>query len=388
MTLNVAGQPKKRRSFGFVVLGLFLLGVAGVLFYDVSQQPAQTLSTPPAAYSYTINQTANSDVEYFQSSFYGDTPGAGNTAYIAELTKVVNAQLYYTFSGSRSAELTATYSAEVDVKAQYVVGSTDGRDVSNVWSRKYPLIKPTTETKTSKQIVLEPEVSIPFAEYRKKIDQLKLSLSLPLTAEAAIKFVVRVKGEIDGTPIDDIRTSTVSMPLDQPLYTIANKFEKESKKEVVTEQAKDTQDTTRNYERIAVAVAGVLGLAALIFGMRRQIFKSPFQRELDRIYRYHDGIIIRANKPTNLEDRKIVSVQSFDDMLNLEEELKVPIVASPAGDEAMHFIIMRDDVAYMYTLGRVILDEESVDEVEEALPEPEPEVQPPRRRKVARRKIQ
>lgn len=384
MTLDVAGQPKQRRPIGVLILGIFFLGVSGILLYDVSQQPAEMISSAPAVYSYDVQQSVRTDVEYFQSSFYGETPGAGNTAYVAELTKALSSTLNYTYTGSRSADLSATYSAEVSVKAQYVVGSSDGRDVSNVWSRKYPLIKPTTITKTGKTITLDPTVSIPFAEYRKTIDQFKMTLALPLTSEGVINFVVRVSGEIDGTPFEDVRVSTVSMPLDQPLYTIANKFEKTASEKVITEEAKDTQDMTRNYERIAIGVAAVLGLGMLVYGMRRQIFKTPYQRELARIYRYHDGIIIRANKPTNIEDRKIVSVQSFDDMLNLEEELKVPIVASPAGDEAMHFIIMRDDVAYMYTLGKVLLEDDSVREVEQTLTE----VEVPRRRKVVRRKIQ
>jgi hypothetical protein len=40
-------------------------------------------------------------------------------------------------------------------------------------------------------------------------------------------------------------------------------------------------------------------------------------------------------------------------MLTLEEELKLPIVAASVGVEATRFMIIRDDVAYAYTLGTV-----------------------------------
>lgn len=383
MTLDVTGQPKKKRPVGFVVFGVFLLGVAGIIFYDVRQQPAETLTVPRAAYSYKINQSVETGVNYFQSSFYGTTPGAGNTAYVADLTKSVDATLHYTYAASRSAELSTMYSAVATVQAKYTLGA-DQKNVSKVWSKEFPLIKPVVETRTGKNISFEPSVTMPFAEYRKMLDNFKTALAVPITSDASIVFTVRVSGTVDGTPFDDIRVSTVSMPLDQPLFTISNKFEKEDSKQVITKKVKNTQDAVKLYEKIAIGVFIILGLVSVIYGMRRQIFKTPYQRELDRIYRYHDGIIIRANKPTDLEDRKIVSVQTFDDMLNLEEELKVPIVASPAGGDAMHFIIMRDDVAYVYTLGKVLLEDDSLRDLERDLPDDETIP----RKKIRRKKIQ
>jgi hypothetical protein len=40
-------------------------------------------------------------------------------------------------------------------------------------------------------------------------------------------------------------------------------------------------------------------------------------------------------------------------MLNLEEELKLPIVAAAVSAEATQFMIIRDDVVYVYTLGKL-----------------------------------
>jgi hypothetical protein len=46
-------------------------------------------------------------------------------------------------------------------------------------------------------------------------------------------------------------------------------------------------------------------------------------------------------------------VKGFDDMLNLEEELKVPIVSCEVNEEATRFMIIRDDVVYQYLLGKL-----------------------------------
>lgn len=89
---------------------------------------------------------------------------------------------------------------------------------------------------------------------------------------------------------------------------------------------------------------------SFVYGMRRQIFKSPHQRQLDRIYRLHDGIIVRIKHPVDVSDSKIDALRSFDDMLNLEEELKVPIVANEISSTTTEFMIVNSGVVYRYTL--------------------------------------
>lgn len=368
MALDITGEPQQRRPIGFVLLGVVLLLGAGYLFYDVSRQqetPANGL-VEASAYSYTVKQSVDTSVQYFQSSFYEDGPKPNEKAYVSNLTDRIDATLHYNYTATRNAELSSMYSVVASVKSRYMGGS-DGKDFTDVWSHEYPLIKPVTETNSGKSIEFMPSATIPFAEYRTMVEQFKTSLAVPVVSDVSLVFTVRVWGTVDGTPFDDIRVSTVSTPLDQPLFTLANKFEKEETKNVLAKQAKQTKDMLRTYEKVAVGILGVLGLLAIIFGMRRQIFKSPYQRELDKIFRLHDGIIIRASKPADLDGKNVVAVRSFDDMLNLEEELKAPIVASPAGGEAMHFVIIHSDVAYVYTLGKVLIEEDSVTAIEEAL---------------------
>ena len=115
-------------------------------------------------------------------------------------------------------------------------------------------------------------------------------------------------------------------------------------------------------------IVAVLGVLALVFGFRKQIFKTPYERELERIYRFHDGIIIRASRPARLDGKNIVPVRSFDDILNLEEELKAPIVATQMSDTSTRFMIIRENVAYVYTLGKSIIDDEAADEVDDLPP--------------------
>lgn len=77
-------------------------------------------------------------------------------------------------------------------------------------------------------------------------------------------------------------------------------------------------------------------------------------------------------------------------MLNLEEELKLPIVSSEVDDRATRFMIIRDDVVYLYLLGTLpVSDVEVMKEIQEAFPSRSADTLPkPRPSKPAHRKIQ
>ncbi len=360
MALGITEQAETRRPIGLVVLSVVLLVIAAWLLYDVRSRSVDTVNLP-SVYEYKINQNVATEVTYTKSDYYDNKPGFGNTAYVSELTDTVKAKFHYEYQATKEANLTWTYLAVATKSAKYILGA-DAKDINNVWSEDERVVPAAAHTETTKSVVIDREVTVPFGSYRKIMEQYRASLQLPVTTEMQIMFSVHVTGTIDGSPIDDTRTSVVSAPLDQPIFKLTNKFEKDDKKQVAGKAAVDTQANIRNIERTAAAVVGLLGAGLLVYSLRRQIFKSAYHRELDRIYRYHDGIIIRASKPVDLTGKHVVAVESFDDMLNLEEEMKTPIVASQVSAEATRFTILSGNDAYAYTLGEVLVGEDRPEE--------------------------
>ena len=235
-------------------------------------------------------------------------------------------------------------------------------------------------------------IAIPFEDYKKMIDDYRSTLQVPVNGEAMITFTVRSRGTIDGVEFNDTRTSTITIPLTQQIYQLAIKYDKEDVKQVVAAAVVSQHAVMIRYGLIATAALGVVGLALVIVGQRRRIFKTPYRTELDRIYRYHDGIIIRAKELPDLSGKRPVPVKSFDDMLNLEEEIKVPIVSCEVNEEATRFMIIRDDVVYQYLLGKLpATDSVVMREIQEAFPigrQVRSSAQPPVAKKPTNRKVQ
>jgi hypothetical protein len=356
-----------RRPVFMAVFGLLLIAGGGFLLYtDLGQPAIDTQPTVPDTYHYAISQSANANVHYLQSSFFNNGPSLDDHAYVTDLTNSIGARFHYHYKANKAQTLTYSHSVNALVKTTYGSGDSS-RAASNVWSKNYVLVPSKVVTETTDTITLDPTVDVPFASYKKATDAFKLAYSLPVSSEMDVIATFHVSGSVNGRPVSDDEVQSVSAPLDSTVYKLSVKFDRSVSKDIAPAAASKGWNMRDHYAEVAASVLLLFGFVSLIYGLRRQIFKSPYQRELDHIYRYYDGIVIRANKPTDMEGKNVVSVASFDDMLNLEEEMKLPIVASPAGSEAMHFMIMKDNDVYIYTLGKVVLDSDSVDEVEESL---------------------
>ena len=170
-------------------------------------------------------------------------------------------------------------------------------------------------------------------------------------------------------PFEDTRVSTISAPLEEQIYQPKIKFDKEASKQIVAEEDREGQAAISRVQIVAGAIIILLGSGLVIFGLRKRIFKTAYQRELDRIYRYHDGLIVRTSRPIDLTDHQVIPMRSFEDMLNLEEELKKPIIADEISSTLTHFLIASSNVLYLYKL-QAQNAKSARDEAEEAVEEP------------------
>jgi len=88
--------------------------------------------------------------------------------------------------------------------------------------------------------------------------------------------------------------------------------------------------------------------------------RNPYQRAVAKIYRYHDGVIIRTNRPIELREREVISVKTFDDLLNVSDELRSPVIANELSDTATQFVVLHETTVYVYLVGRLVTREETL----------------------------
>ncbi len=390
MTTTYEKERYERRSRTVTTVGVLLvLAALGIGAWLVPQRYTATAAGSES--QYRIAQTVKGTVSYRDNSFYDDGPAQTDTAYLASLTDIINGTFRYTLESATATNVSYTYDIKSTVRGTYTLTGKED-EAANVWLKQMQLVDSTTKSVRAGNVVVAESIAIPFEDYKKMIDDYRSTLQVPVNGEAMITFTVRSRGTIDGVEFNDTRTSTITIPLTQQIYQLAIKYDKEDVKQVVAAAVVSQHAVMIRYGLIATAALGVVGLALVIVGQRRRIFKTPYRTELDRIYRYHDGIIIRAKELPDLSGKRPVPVKSFDDMLNLEEEIKVPIVSCEVNEEATRFMIIRDDVVYQYLLGKLpATDSVVMREIQEAFPigrQVRSSAQPPVAKKPTNRKVQ
>lgn len=360
MSLRTDSSPRRLRSLPYLLVGVVCIVVATLLGYDVLHQRGMIADISP--YTYTINQSVNNTVKYAKSSFYPTGPTTDTTAYITDLTDTIDSTFNYSFQASEDTQLTYTYGATATVRGTYGVPDSK-EDNSNVWARSFQLKAPTEKTVEGKKITLNERLTIPFREYRKVVEDFRLALSLPIRSELEVTLHVTVKGTANGEPFADERTTTISTPLNVQIYQLATKLDKNETKNI--QSAPHSGSSWRiQLETIGAVMTALFGIAAIVAALYPASRYTPYQRELRKIYRYHDGIIIRTKRAFELPVNKtVVPVETFDDILNIEEETKSPIIASTLGTTATRFLIANGDAIYSYTLGEPTVERTEEDEL-------------------------
>ncbi len=351
MTSNAGKQHKKtNRPIAILLLGLLLFASAGYLVSDIARGRTPAVSSQKT-YKYSTEQSMQNDVRYRQSSFFSSSPGLTNTAYVADLTDSINSKLRYSFKANQATDLSYTYDAQAVVQSTYTNHNEEGSTAKNVWAKQFVLIEPATGKQHTDHLQLNPSVVIPYTKYRQLSQQFKDAIGTPLNNQIVVTLNVWVHGIVNDTPFEDRKISTITLPLDQQVYTLGAKYIRAEEHQVVAKHSAGLGDVLIRYRVAHILVLLALAVVCCVYGLRKQALITPYQRELEKIYRLHDGIIVKASRPANLNNKTVVTLQSFDDLLNLEEEIKTPIIASKVSDATTHFLITRDDIVYVYTLG-------------------------------------
>lgn len=230
-------------------------------------------------------------------------------------------------------------------------------------------MKPVSETKMTDRISVHPKVDIPYSDYKKELDQFKKSLMLPISSDVTVTFTIKVTGNIDGTPLNDVRVSTLTIPSDEQVYKLQQKYDKSIQESIISQDVKRSRIFEEQLEMVGILATAFLGIGSIAYGFRRHTHRTPYQKELDKIYRHHDSVIVRSSKLVDLSGKRLVAVKSFDDMLGLEEGLQRPIIAMTLSTEATKFVILHQDVVYEYILGVVPRadDSETIEQIGQSL---------------------
>ena len=367
-----------------IVLGLF------VTIYGFNDTKLKNISynEEGSKVNYKVYLKENN---YFNDKYLGE----GET-YIASLIDYINIKYNYTIRFSEKVSGDYTYNIVATIYANKKNG-----DSGSYWHKDYKITdEKTVHIENKDSFLISEETNINYGTYNQILGGFKKEYDLDTDGILKVSLVVKNKltGEVYKEPIGINSSLELSLPL---LEKAVN-----ANISVSTPINPETYTTTVKKNVLLYTIIKVVGLGLIILGITKIILtyneykknnhSNKYIEELNKILANYDSIIISVVKLPELNGVNIVDVTSFDELLDVYNEVRMPINHCHINNYESVFIIINDKMAWRYifeinsifkptgntevlSLTKTIVDEpvaklvESGKEIEEST-EPNPEI--------------
>lgn len=310
------------------------------------------------AYSYNISRNTDYKVYLVENSHY-DTPYLSPKQnpeleqYASSLIDYIDVDFIYNYSQSTIKNFYTSYSVKAIITGQYE--NAKSTSSGELWKRNYTLLDDTDLTNENTSVYnIRQNIKINYNQYNAEVSQYRAATHLAI--DAKLKVLMQVNSynvPFDSPDFDRSKpASTDEIVLNIPLTTSATKIEK-SYEDKTSDMVLPATETSTNGVMIVAGVIGLLVSSGIGFVLFRVFFKDErtnYEKKLDKLLKNYNDIIAEVDDGAKVTDKKFIDIKNFEDLVDIEEELKIPILyyEVKAGKEA--WFIIKGDPVYRYIL--------------------------------------
>ena len=190
--------------------------------------------------------------------------------------------------------------------------------------------------------------------YYTEVKKFKEQFGLPIKAYLDVKLITNSEIDIKNSEKVEKDNSVVNLKMDLngQVFTVTQDYEPTSKGQAVDE-------TNVKKSNIVLLTIGIILFAISAFGILNIIRKiisadrrTDYEVALNRILKNYGDIVAEIVTPTETGNMRVIDVKNFDQLLDIEEEIRMPILfyETVEGEEG-EFTIIYDNIVYRYILG-------------------------------------
>lgn len=334
-----------RFSLAFIILIIFLVSIKMI------SDSFTFVSPKKIEYAYNIKQNIDYKVYLFDNSYIDAEYIEKDELYMADLIKNIDIEFKYNYSGSKVIPVRYEYDIKGIINGSY---QTDGEGDSKLWKKEYTLLNVQTgQVNDVNNINIVEKLDLDYKYYDDIVSNFRKELKLPIDATFDIVMTINLFGEGDLLgKLVDTQTLSMSIPLNSQVFKIDESYEPQISKSIMTQdELKSVINIKRIICGILIAIVGIVLFVVFfdkIFNMKQ---KTNYEQKLNKILREYGDVIVEIINQTNINDLSVVEVKAFNEMIDLEEELRIPIMFYELSEGYLgEFTLIHGNVMYKYIL--------------------------------------
>lgn len=309
----------------------------------------------PDREEFIMNYSSKTNVDYKvylkPNKFYEQKYLTKDKKYISNIIDYIEMDFNYLFNSTKALDCSYNYKVSAHISSQYELNGV----VAELWKKNYTLLPLKSEVKNDCiNFKINETLRIDYEQYDNLSKNFKEQYGVLANTDLTITIDISTKGKLHGNKSDvkDSKSITLVMPLNKAVTDVTlNGISPTTKN--VTEFIKG--EVKINYVLLIPCIIFALISAPICFISFYKLFKitnvSQYIVQQKKILKNYGDIIAEVTTKPDLVGLKIIEVKDFEDLINIEEELRVPILFYELQKEdESWFIITTGNQAYRYIL--------------------------------------
>lgn len=313
---------------------LFLLFISMTIFFLL-----KILPTEEQVINYKESGNLDYKVYLKENDFYQTEYLDKDMIYVSSLIDYIDVDLEYNFDISENSNIYFVYS----IIGNLTIMDESGKNV--YFEHDYNLLSyRTDEIDNQDHYDLKQNIKIDYDYYNDIANKFKMEFGLDTTSNLRVYLTIR-KVSNDDIPLDSGDSELyIDIPLSERSINMTIDYNNLNRTQNIIVKTEDVIDNATYVALTAVGIVGSIATLANTMNLIVLLFvrkKTPYDKYIKRILKEYDRLIAETSHCPNFSDYNLIEISSFDELLDVRDNLKVPI---------MYYIVAKHIKSYFYII--------------------------------------
>lgn len=307
-------------------------------------------------YQEEVSYKSSSNVSYkvyLLENDYFDEPYLGmDRTYISSLINYIDINFNYNLNFSNFVSGKYTYYIKGIIAADKVKD-----DDSSYWSKSYILKEPVTISYDNQNSFnIDTNAKVDYQKYNSLLNEFRKDYGISFDGTFKVQLVIESESNAtnikESIPVDSL--IEVRVPLTQQVIDLSIDLSNNDNEGEVSETI--VNNTSSNYVFLGLGILFMSVTLCLLWLIFRYIIfiylsKSEYSKTLKKILSTYDSVIVNVSNLPNLNDLKVIEVNTFSELIDAYSEVRMPInYYEEVADCKSVFVLVSTNMAWVYTL--------------------------------------
>lgn len=327
------------KKFQILFPFLFIIGIVLIVMGFNNKKIVNLSYKEKNAINYNVYLKENS---FFESPFLPE----GRT-YIASLIDYIDINFHYDTEYDRKLNGQYSYKYIAIVRANKKEGS------GYYWEKKYDLTElKTVDIKNNVNVSIDDNIKVKYSTYNEILNDFKKEYKLETNGELIIVMQIYNNSKFDkiDEPIEISSEMNLTIPLLEQAIEVGINKDTSNANDIISLKEKSNRPAYLIFKITGFILLVVSTLGFVDVTKTNILFKKKnlYEIQIDNILKSYDSIIANINKMPDINDFKKIEVSSFEELIDVYNEVRMPINYYHEKGKSV-FIIINDSIVWIYT---------------------------------------